>query len=50
MKEEESKQRKQLSEQLRTKIKRKPYTEDIDGRQFTYSLLEKKNKSFIFSN
>jgi hypothetical protein len=50
MKEDDSKRRRFISEQLKEKIKKKPYTQHIDGKQYIYSLLKKKNKSFFLTN
>ena len=50
MKEEESKRRRLISEQLKEKIKKKPYLQSIEGKQYLYSLLKKKNQSFFLTN
>ena len=50
MKEEESKRRRAINEQLKEKIKKKPYTQHIDGTQYIYSTLKKKNKNFFLTN
>lgn len=50
MKEEDSKRNKLISLQFKEKIKKKPYSEVIEGTTYTYSLLKKKNQVFILTN
>lgn len=48
--EESPRQRREMSQQLKEKIRKKPFYEPIDNVQYTYSLLKKKNKSFFLTN
>lgn len=50
MKEEESKKSKIISLQLKEKIKKKPYAEQIGPTRYIYSLLKKKNEVFFLTN
>ena len=50
MKEDDPKKNQKISQQLKDKIRKKMYIQKIQGTQFTYSLLKKKNEKFIFSN
>lgn len=36
--------------QLRTHIEKKPYSQIMNGIEYTYSIIPKKQKSFVFTN